>query len=101
MFQLHRHFQQVVVLLVQFFQHFVTGFAHHGGAWVVVLVHAVAKAHQAEGVVLVLGALDKLRDVLNGFDLFQHFQRGFVGAAVCWPPQGGDTGRDTGKRVSA
>ncbi|MNZ77097.1 hypothetical protein D3C78_956220 [compost metagenome] len=87
MFQLHRDLQQVVVFLVQFFQHFVTGFAHHGGAWVVVLVHAVAEAHQTERVVLVLGTLDELRNVLNGFDLFQHLQCGFVGAAVCRAPQ--------------
>ena len=77
------------------------GFTHYGGARVVVFVHAVAKAHQAERVILIFRTTNKFRNVLNGADFFQHFQRRFVGAAVRRSPQGGDTGSDTGERVRA
>ena len=99
MLKLHRHFQQII-FATQFFQHFVAGFTHHGGTRVVVLVHAVTEAHQAERVVLIFRTTHELRDVLNGADLFEHLQCCFVGATVCWPPQRSNTGRDTRERVS-
>ncbi|MNV84244.1 hypothetical protein D3C71_1781050 [compost metagenome] len=40
--------EQRVVFQAQFGQHFVAGFLHQRGARVVVLVHAVAKAHQLD-----------------------------------------------------
>ena len=96
----HGHFQQIV-FGAQFFQHFMAGFTHHGGARVVVFVHAVAEAHQTERVVFVFRATDKFRNVLNGTDLFQHLQRSFVRATVRRSPQGGDARSDTGERVRA
>lgn len=52
-FQLHSHFQQVI-LRAQLFQHFMAGFTHYGGARVVIFVHAVTEAHQAERIIFVL-----------------------------------------------
>ena len=77
------------------------GFTHHGGTRIVVFVNTMAEAHQAERVILVFRTTNKFRNVLNGADLFQHFQRRFVGATVCRSPQGGDARSDTGERVSA
>src|SRR3546814_17358800 len=60
----------------------VAGLLHHLGARVVVFVDPVPEAHEAEGIVLVLGALDKLGDAVLGADLGQHLQHRLVGAAV-------------------
>jgi hypothetical protein len=59
----------------------------------------VTEAHQLEGVVLVLGAVDVFADARNVADFFQHLQAGFVCTTVCRAPQTGDTGSDTGERV--
>jgi hypothetical protein len=75
--------------------------AHHFGAWVVVFVHAVAEAHQAEGVILVLGLLDEFRDPLCRANLVQHVEAGLIGAAMAGAPQAGHAGSDSGERVSA
>ena len=55
--QLHRDFEQRIVLDAEFVQHLMAGLLHDLGARIVVLVDAVAEAHQAERIVLVLGAL--------------------------------------------
>ena len=77
------------------------GLLHDLGARIVVLVDAVAEAHQAERIVLVLGALDVLRDAVDGADLLQHLERGLVGAAMGRAPQAGDAGGDAGERIGA
>ena len=50
-------------------QHLVAGLLHDLGARIVVLVDAMAEAHQAEAVVLVLGALDEFGDAVDRADL--------------------------------
>ena len=52
--QRHRELEQLVVLQVELVQHLVAGLADELGARVVVLVDAVAEAHQAHAGVLVL-----------------------------------------------
>src|SRR3546814_8302241 len=77
----------------------VAGLLHHLGARVVVFVDPVPEAHEAEGIVLVLGALDKLGDAVLGADLGQHLQHRLVGAAVRRAPQRGDAGGDAGEGI--
>src|SRR5262245_47118020 len=74
---------------------------HHRGAWVVVLVDAVAEAHQTEIVVLGLGALDEFGDALLAADLAQHAEHGLVGAAMRRAPQTSDAGGNAGERIGA
>ena len=74
---------------------------HHLGARIVALVHAVAEAHQAEGVVLVLGLGHVSVDVPLVADFRQHVQHRLVGAAVGGPPQGRNAGGDAGEGVGA
>ena len=52
--ELHRDVEQRIVLDAELVQHLVAGLLHDLGARIVVLVDAVAEAHQAEAVVLVL-----------------------------------------------
>ncbi len=76
-----------------------TGRLHDLRARVEVLVHPVAKAHQAHAAVLVLHLGDEFGNVVLVPDFSQHFQHGFVGAAMGRPPQGRDTGGNARKRV--
>ena len=78
--------EQRVVLHSDFAQHFMAGLLHDLGAWVVVLVDPVPETHEAEAVVLVLGATDIFRDALGLADLAQHVQSRLVGAAVRGTP---------------
>jgi len=82
-------------------QDLVARLSHHLGARIVVLVDAVAEAHQAGVVLLVLHAAQEARDVLLAADLVQHVDDGLVGAAVAGAPQRGDAGGDAGERVGA
>jgi hypothetical protein len=59
----------------------------------------VTKAHQTERIVLVLGALDVVRDLVGVPT--QHVEACFVRAAMGRAPQAGDTGRDASERVGA
>ena len=59
--ELQRHFEHRIVDLERG-EHLAHGLLHHRRARIVVLVDAVAKAHQAERIVLVLGALDIVRE---------------------------------------
>src|SRR6516165_1868664 len=63
--------EQRIVLDSDFAQHFVAGLLHDLGAWVVMLIDPVAEAHEAEAVVLVLGAADVFRDAFGLTDLAQ------------------------------
>ena len=83
------------------FEHLVRGLLHDLGARIVVLVDAVAEAHQAETVVLVLRALDVFGDAVDRADLGEHLERRLVGAAMRRAPEAGDAGRDAGERVGA
>src|SRR6516162_7124984 len=78
-----------------------TGLLHDLGARIVVLVDPVPKAHEPEGIVLVLGALDELGDAPDRPDFRKHLERGFVGAAVGGPPQAGAACGDTGEWICA
>ena len=69
-------------------EHFFGDLAHDLGSRIVVLVDTVAESHQHAS--LVLHVVDKLRDVLGAADFAQHFEDGFIGAAVSWPVQSRD-----------
>src|SRR5690606_6310727 len=71
--QAHRHLEQRIVH-AQLVEHLVAHLADDGRARIEVLVDAVAEAHQAEARLLVLGAGDRLGDVLRTADLLQHLQ---------------------------
>ncbi|EKW70791.1 inner membrane protein yidI, partial [Escherichia coli 97.1742] len=47
------------------------------GARVVIFVHAVTEAHQAERIIFIFRTTNKFRNVFNGANFFQHFQRRF------------------------
>ncbi len=96
-----RHPQRWIVLHPKFVEHFMAGLLHDLGARVVALVHAMAEAHQAEGVITVLGFGDELVDVLLVADFVEHVQHRLVGAAVGGPPEGGDAGGDAGVGIGA
>ena len=66
-----------------------------------VLVDAVPEAHEPERIVLVLGALDELRDAVDRADLAQHLQARLVGPAVRRAPEAGDPGGDAGEGIGA
>ncbi|MNK98430.1 hypothetical protein D3C87_1187920 [compost metagenome] len=103
-FQFHGQLEQRVVFQAQGRENFLAGFLHQLGARIVVLVDAVAKAHQAHARVLVLDLLHELADLGDaavGLQFFQHLQAGFVGAAVSRAPQASHAGRDGGERVGA
>ena len=86
---------------VEFFQHLVGGRLHHLRARVEILVDAVAEAHQAERIILVLGARNIFRDALHVANLAQHVERSLVGPAMRRSPQAGDACRHARKRVRA
>ena len=86
--------------LLHLAHHLVGGDLDDLGARVVVLVHAVAEAHQLEARVLVLRQVDELlRPAAVVLDRLQHGQHLFVGAAVQRAPQRADAGRDRGEQV--
>ncbi len=93
--------EQRIVLDAELAQHLVAGLLHDLGARIVVLVDPVAEAHQAEGIVLVLGALDEFGDAADRADLGEHLERGLVGAAMRRAPQAGAAGGDAGERIGA
>ena len=85
---------------VQLGQHFVAGPLDDLGARIVVLIDAVAEAHQPLAAVLVLGRGDEPRAVVAGLvDFFQHLEHGLVGAAVERAPEGANAGRRAGKQI--
>ncbi len=61
----------------------------------------MAEAHEAERVVLVLGTGDIFRNVVDRTYLFEHFEGGFIRAAMCGAPETGDTRGDTGEGIGA
>ncbi len=97
----HRDLQDLLILDAERIENLVAGLRHHLGARVVVLVDAVAEAHQTELGVLVLGLLHVLGHAVDGADLLEHLERGLVGAAVGGTPEAGDAGGDAGERVGA
>lgn len=68
------------------------GFAHECGSGVDVFVDAVAESHEARLVGGVFDVFDKFADFADRSDLTDHGEGGFVGAAVCGPPEAGDAG---------
>src|ERR1700722_8517610 len=61
-------------------ENFVGDVLDDAGAGIVVLVNAMAEAHQQ--LLACFDALDIRRDVLDGSDFNQHAEHGFIGAAV-------------------
>ena len=61
--------------------------SHDLGTGVVGLVDTVPEAHEAEGVVLVLGPLQRIGDVLHMPNDLQHAQDGLIGPSVGWAPE--------------
>ncbi len=87
-------------LILQLGQQLVAGLLDDRGPRVVVLVDAMAEAHQAEAAGLVLGHVDVLLHVAAvGPDGLEHLDAGLVGPAVQRAPQGADAGRDRGEQV--
>ncbi len=72
LFQASGYLQQWIIGNAEFSQDFITGLLHDRGARVVVLVDPMAKAHQAERIVLVFGALDEVIDIGFVANFFQH-----------------------------
>src|SRR3546814_16765939 len=72
-----------------------------GRARVVIFVDAVAEAHQAERIVLVLRARDIFGDALGAADFAQHVERGFIRTAVRGTPQTGDARGDAREGIGA
>ena len=99
--QLQRDLQHRIVAMAGLLQDRVTHLLHDLGARIVVLVDAMAKAHQADFRVLVLHLLDEVRNLVDGADVGEHRERSFVGAAMRRAPQAGDAGGDAGERVGA
>src|SRR5579885_3434870 len=97
--QLHREVEKRLVADAERVEHLVAGFPQHGGARVVVLVDAVAEAHEPRMAVLLLDALQKLRNSLLGADLGQHLQDRLVGAAMGGAPERGDAGSYAGEGI--
>src|SRR3546814_1300881 len=73
------------------------GLLHHRGARIIVLVNPVAKAHQAERIVLVLGAGDIFRNPVGRANFPQHVERSLVRAAMRRAPQTRSEERRVGK----
>ncbi len=72
------------------------GLADQLGARIVILVDAMPEAHQAEGVVTVLGLGDELGDARDITDDVQHVQDRLVCPPMSGAPQAGDARRDAG-----
>ena len=98
---LQRELEQRIVGLAELRQHLVAHRADDRRARIEVLVDAMAEAHQAEVVVLVLGLGQILRHVLDGADLLEHREHRFVRAAVRRTPQRRDAGGDRCVRIRA
>src|ERR1700722_20360682 len=99
--ELNRDVKQRIVLDSELVEHLMGGALHDLGARIIVLVNAMAEAHQAKRIVLVLRLGDVFGNVLDPSDLAQHLERGLVGAAVGWAPKASDTGGDAGERISS
>ena len=74
---------------------------HDFGARIIVFINAMAKAHQPETIILVLGSGDEFGNVFDMADFSQHLQRGFIGAAMRRAPEAGDAGGDAGEGIGA
>ncbi len=59
----------------------------------------MTEAHQAEGIVFILGLGNKLVNAVDRADLLQHFDNGLVGATVGRAPQCGNASGDAGERI--
>src|SRR5207248_4817164 len=99
--EFERDLEQRIILAADFAKNLVAGLLHDLGARIVMLVHAMPEAHQAETVVGVLRSADKFRNALRLADLSEHVQRRLVGAAMRRSPQAGATGCDARKRIGA
>ena len=78
-------------------EHFLGDLLDDARARIVVLIHAVAEAHQLA--LAVLHLLDEARDILVGADLVQHAEHFLVGAAVKRAGERGDRGGGGDERV--
>ncbi len=99
LFQLARHIEDRIVLTPSVVEHFGRGLLHDLRARIEILVDAVTEAHQAERIVLVLGALDKFGNTIRRSDFAQHVERRFIRTAMGRTPQASDAGSDTSERI--
>ena len=67
-FQFLRHFKQWIISNTQSVEHFIGSLLHDLGAWVVVLVNAMAKTHQLHVRRLVFHLFDEGRNFINTAD---------------------------------
>src|ERR1700722_260906 len=99
--QLERDVEQRIVLDAKLVEHVMRRLLHDLGARIVILVDAMAKAHQAERIVLVFSLGDIFWNIVDRADFAEHFERRLIGAAMGGPPQAGDARCDTGERIGA
>ena len=77
------------------------GGLHDFRARIVVFIDPVAEAHEPDVAVLVFYLGNEIGNFADVADFGEHFQHGFVGAAMRRAPQAGDAGGDAGERVGA
>ena len=97
-------FEQGVVLKPKFMQNFIAGFLHEFGAWVVVFVNTVTKAHEFDARVFIFDFLHELAHFGNAthfLDVLKHVQTRFVGTTVGRAPQASHTRSNRCKGVGA
>src|ERR1700722_16636033 len=99
--ELNRDVKQRIVLDSELVENLMRGALHDLGARIIVLVNAMAEAHQAKRIVLVLRLGDVFGNVLDPPNLAQHLERSLVGAPVGWTPKAGNAGGDAGERIGA
>src|SRR5690242_11562827 len=87
-FTFESDFQERV--LAHEFEDFISNVFDDAGAGIVVLVDAMAEAHEFD--FTGFNALDELRDFLNGADLHEHAENFFIGAAMERTIESGDGG---------
>ncbi len=85
LFEFQCHVEQRI--LARYFENVVRSLFDDLGARVVILVHAVTKAHQL--LVAVFNALNERWDIVEGLNLLEHPHDSFVGSTVQWPVEGG------------
>ncbi len=72
-----------------------TSCPHQGGAWIMIFINAVTKAHQSERIVFILGLIYISGDMFNIINFYQHVEYGFIGTTVGCTPETGNPGSNT------
>ena len=101
LFKVQGYVEQIVIEM-QCFKDIVHLPFQYEGAWVKILINAVAKTHELERIIFVLGLFDVIRWWPARFlDILKHFYDRCVGAAVQWSPEGAHPGGHRAEQVGA